>query len=100
MCGIGALITLPGGEGEKHSNKVNEIAKCIRNRGPDSFEQLSLENGSLSFMGSVLHMQGSEICKQPLIHPNGDVFLWNGEVYDGIEVVALFAFALDPSWRK
>lgn len=98
MCGIGALITVSGGTREQDLKEVNEIAKSIRNRGPDSFEQLALENESIHFLGSVLHMQGSAICKQPLIHPDGDVFLWNGEVYDGIEVEVQCIFAVDPPW--
>ena len=87
MCGIGVLITVSGGSKEQHNKEVSEIAKSIQNRGPDSFNQDTLKNESITFLGSVLHMQGSSICKQPLIDSNGDVFLWNGEVYDGIKVV-------------
>ena len=100
MCGIGTLITVSGGKREQDLKEVSEIAQSIQNRGPDSFQQFALENGSIHFLGSVLHMQGSSICKQPLVHPDGYVFLWNGEVYDGIEVMVQCIFAVDPSWRK
>lgn len=40
-----------------------------------------------TFMGAVLRMRGTEVQKQPLMNDRGDVFLWNGEVFGGIEVL-------------
>ncbi|GAA5843113.1 hypothetical protein JCM9279_001866 [Rhodotorula babjevae] len=39
----------------------------------------------LDFYASVLHMRGDNLTTQPLVR-DGDVFLWNGEVFDGLEV--------------
>uniref|UniRef100_H2ZR64 Asparagine synthetase domain-containing protein 1 n=2 Tax=Ciona savignyi TaxID=51511 RepID=H2ZR64_CIOSA len=40
----------------------------------------------LFFFGCVLHMQGDEICTQPSQSSKGNVLLWNGEVFDGLEI--------------
>ena len=86
MCGIGAYIPITTVDKDELNQAVGRIAQRIRNRGPDSFQTVSLPNSSATFVGSVLHMQGTEISRQPLVSPNGDVFLWNGEVYEGVMV--------------
>lgn len=86
MCGIGAYIPITTVKRDELNQAVGRIAQHIRNRGPDSFQTVSLPNSSVTFVASVLHMQGTEISRQPLVSPNGDVFLWNGEVYEGVVV--------------
>lgn len=40
----------------------------------------------MRFHASILHMRGKQVTVQPFTAPNGDVFLWNGEIFDGVEV--------------
>ncbi|KWU45883.1 hypothetical protein RHOSPDRAFT_15885, partial [Rhodotorula sp. JG-1b] len=61
--------------------------------GPDASNTLSLrlstDNGTdleLHFFGSVLHMRGDKVTPQPLVSSAGDILLWNGEIFDGVEV--------------
>jgi asparagine synthetase B (glutamine-hydrolysing) len=47
----------------------------------------SLFTVDLTFFGAVLHLRGPSIVKQPLTENDGqDVLLWNGEIFDGVEV--------------
>lgn len=61
--------------------------------GPDASNTLSLKVSTdegtkleLRFFGSVLHMRGDKVTPQPLVSIAGDVLLWNGEIFDGVEV--------------
>lgn len=40
----------------------------------------------MRFHASVLHMRGDALTMQPFVSDNGDVLLWNGEIFDGLEV--------------
>lgn len=44
----------------------------------------------IRFHASILHMRGAELTKQPFMSGNGDVLLWNGEIFDGLEVMQFF----------
>lgn len=82
---------------------INEdILPLIINRGPDSCEthKLTIKSPSaipnnkdslvLTFSGSVLHLRGEKVTRQPLVNTKGDVLLWNGEIFGGIEVYIYF----------
>lgn len=81
MCGIGIALMSTSAE---DPSEMDRIRTCIGNRGPDSYEEYEFNSGFCTTVSSVLHMRGEEICKQPLVSPNGDVFLWNGEVFGGL----------------
>ena len=83
MCGIGIALT---SSSVVNSCEMDKMRTCIRNRGPDSYEEYEFMDGSCKTISSVLHMRGEEIHKQPLVSNNGDVFLWNGEVFGGVHV--------------
>ena len=75
---------------------LGDLKTYLYRRGPDSFEihTIKLNNNNnnndddiiLSLTGAVLHLRGSNINKQPLINDDGNVLLWNGEVFDGLHV--------------
>jgi len=87
MCGIGVVLTSATTNLENHAAYTQQIRSGIRNRGPDSFGEMELMENRATFMGAVLHMRGTEVQKQPRMNDRGDVFLWNGEVFGGIEVL-------------
>ena len=74
MCGIGVVLTSATTNLENHAAYTQQIRSGIRNRGPDSFGEMELMENRATFMGAVLN-------------DRGDVFLWNGEVFGGIEVL-------------
>ncbi|KAM8933803.1 asparagine synthetase domain-containing protein 1 [Pelodytes ibericus] len=88
MCGICCVVSLCDCPGNKTGSGDDAN---IRRRGPNSSQQLV--EGSPShgyqcvFSGHVLHLRG-ELTPQPLKDHHGNIFLWNGEVFGGIEVSA------------
>ena len=65
-----------------------------RSPGPDATNSLirhvqarpKTHHFEMRFFASILHMRGQQVVVQPFTAPNGDVFLWNGEIFDGLEV--------------
>ncbi|KFP85032.1 Asparagine synthetase domain-containing protein 1, partial [Apaloderma vittatum] len=91
MCGICCIVTLRS----QHTvnDFLNEDILCrLRRRGPDSSQQLLKTVSDLSykclFSGHVLHLRGL-VTPQPLEDANSNIFLWNGEIFDGVHVGAL-----------
>ncbi|KFQ16446.1 Asparagine synthetase domain-containing protein 1, partial [Leptosomus discolor] len=88
MCGICCAVTLSG----QHAIRgfFNEDILCrLKRRGPDSSQQLIKTASDLSyeclFSGHVLHLRGL-VTPQPLEDANNNVFLWNGEIFNGVHV--------------
>ncbi|XP_075009767.1 asparagine synthetase domain-containing protein 1 [Calonectris borealis] len=88
MCGICCVVTLCS----QHAinDFFNEDILCrLRRRGPDSSQQLIKTASDLSyeclFSGHVLHLRGL-MTPQPLEDANNNIFLWNGEIFDGVPV--------------
>jgi hypothetical protein len=50
---------------------------------------------NITMLGTVLWQQGKELAVQPLIDPAGNILLWNGDVFGGVEVGNLL-FAVLP----
>lgn len=87
MCGIGICIgctTQP--EDEMHA-EVDVIRESIQNRGPDSICHFYNDDLNTSFISSVLSLRGMEVVSQPLISSTNDIFLWNGEIFGGYNVL-------------
>ena len=61
-----------------------EVLKAaLANRGPDGLKCVEIPGSTtLLLIASVLHIQGSALCMQPYIDDDGNVLLWNGEVFD------------------
>ena len=61
----------------------------LGNRGPDAsgIHTIGLtSDAKLTFCGYVLHLRGTDLVRQPAVHHNGDVLLWNAEVFGGVQV--------------
>jgi len=76
MCGIACCIDT--------SDALAEALKAaVGNRGPDGTEWVEIPGTTpLKMIASVLHIQGSALCRQPCIDEDGNVLLWNGEIFD------------------
>ncbi|KAM5152427.1 asparagine synthetase domain-containing protein 1 isoform 2-T2 [Mantella aurantiaca] len=85
MCGICCTVSLC----VRVHTPLYQENKNLRRRGPNSSEQLirsdSSHNYSCYFSGHVLHLRG-DLTPQPLQDDDGNVFLWNGEVFGGIDI--------------
>ncbi|XP_068099977.1 asparagine synthetase domain-containing protein 1 [Hyperolius riggenbachi] len=85
MCGICCIVSLSANVDTSHSRKNSKL-RC---RGPDISQELirsdSHHNYNCFFSGHVLHLRG-QVTPQPLQDENGNVFLWNGEIFGGIDV--------------
>ncbi|GJN92383.1 hypothetical protein Rhopal_005413-T1 [Rhodotorula paludigena] len=69
------------------------VVKAVESRGPDAHNTLIRHvrpskgfHFEMRFHASVLHMRGDALTMQPFVSDNGDVLLWNGEIFDGLEV--------------
>ena len=65
----------------------------ISRRGPDVHDGVKYTLWSkvqALFVGFVLHLRG-DLTPQPLTNDNGDLLLWNGEIFGGIEVIFVHA---------
>ncbi|KAM0755204.1 hypothetical protein T439DRAFT_131232 [Meredithblackwellia eburnea MCA 4105] len=85
---------------EEREQLWTKLEDAVKPRGPDSHHThvqtvtLSTSHGDavaardfeVRFHGSVLHMRGTTVTPQPFINTHGDVLLFNGEVFDGLEV--------------
>ncbi|KAG8548182.1 hypothetical protein GDO81_026252 [Engystomops pustulosus] len=85
MCGICCTVSLTAEIFKPYFLDYTNLQR----RGPDSSHQL-LETDctykySCFFSGHVLHLRG-QLTPQPLKDRNGNIFLWNGEVFGGVEV--------------
>lgn len=86
MCGIGVCIWTDHTDQRDIEDEIQHIHESIQNRGPDAFGEYKPDDLNANFMGSVLSMRGMCTTSQPLISPSGDVFIWNGEVFGGLDV--------------
>jgi asparagine synthetase B (glutamine-hydrolysing) len=99
MCGIGVyFIHSAGGnsretEGKLETDAVVDLAhlsnfkEWLTRRGPTAQSEMKIAFAafSLIFYGSVLHIQGNDCVPQPVVDEDGNILLWNGEVFDGLE---------------
>ncbi|GAA5823765.1 hypothetical protein JCM11251_003284 [Rhodosporidiobolus azoricus] len=90
-------IRLPDGSRPERILDANEtwagLVDAVGGRGPDASNSLIKHvltskafHFEMRYHASILHMRGDGVTLQPFVAENGDVFLWNGEVFDGLEV--------------
>ncbi|XP_057230093.1 asparagine synthetase domain-containing protein 1-like [Malurus melanocephalus] len=88
MCGICCVVTLCS-QLAIHDFLNEDILCHLRRRGPDSSQQLIKAVSDLSyeclFSGHVLRLRGL-VTPQPLEDAKNNVFLWNGEIFNGVHV--------------
>ncbi|GAA6029046.1 hypothetical protein JCM8097_001567 [Rhodosporidiobolus ruineniae] len=91
-------MSLPDGSKPEIYLDANEtwdgLVEAVSGRGPDAQNTLIKHvhptkrfHFELRFHASILHMRGDGLTLQPFVdEESGDVFLWNGEVFDGLDV--------------
>lgn len=83
MCGIAALWGSSAADCADVVTLMQLLTPVINNRGPDYHSSLVVEGVTL--LCSVLHIQGDEITVQPQSDSDGNLLLWNGEVFGGLD---------------
>ncbi|KAM8857963.1 asparagine synthetase domain-containing protein 1 [Synchiropus picturatus] len=83
MCGIFCCLRVSAARSEQ--NEV--VQQHLSRRGPDHSGELVVSGACYEclFSAHVLHMRGT-LTPQPLQDPAGNILLWNGEVFGGLEV--------------
>ncbi|XP_048050320.1 asparagine synthetase domain-containing protein 1 [Megalobrama amblycephala] len=83
MCGICCVVSLT----TPHDPLEERVRENLKYRGPNCSRDITvtISNCSLLFSAHVLHMRGS-LTPQPLQDDNGNMLLWNGEVFGGLRV--------------
>ncbi|GFO10837.1 asparagine synthetase domain-containing protein 1 [Plakobranchus ocellatus] len=93
MCGICFVCSrseshLNGQSCDSLGQKIGTNQNFLQNRGPDasSCSHILLPGDLNAFMqGCVLHLRG-RLTPQPVTSSKGNILLWNGEIFYGIEV--------------
>ncbi|RYY86536.1 hypothetical protein EON63_05595, partial [archaeon] len=87
MCGIGVVL-----QADAISYDVNDfltkLNAMLSNRGPNHSQCLSIpvhNDSTAHFLASVLHIQGTDMTPQPVVDDNGNISMWNGEVFAGYD---------------
>ena len=87
MCGIFMCLSEDESAGE---DLLQTLGSPLKNRGPDNTGKILLEiklkNGKTvyaTFLGCVLWLRGGNMTKQPLVDSDGNVLLWNGDIFEG-----------------
>uniref|UniRef100_A0A671T7Q4 Asparagine synthetase domain-containing protein 1 n=1 Tax=Sinocyclocheilus anshuiensis TaxID=1608454 RepID=A0A671T7Q4_9TELE len=83
MCGICCVVSLT----TPHDPLDKHVHENLKHRGPSSSWDITetISTCSLLFSAHVLHMRGC-LTPQPLQDANGNMLLWNGEVFGGLRV--------------
>ncbi|XP_078177668.1 asparagine synthase family protein isoform X2 [Carex rostrata] len=106
MCGI--ALVLSGGEVQERNPSLEELQSSLLRRGPDRLglarvflfrdgevviktevEGKEKKKGcdvELCLIGAELQLRGVNAISQPLISPSGNILIFNGEIFGGIEV--------------
>ena len=83
MCGIAALLS-PSTDGSVGLSAAT-LQAAIASRGPDHAGCVTVDVSpspwQLQLCASVLHIRGKEVFAQPACDDQGNVLLWNGEVF-------------------
>ncbi|KAK2904786.1 hypothetical protein QQF64_032911 [Cirrhinus molitorella] len=83
MCGIFCVVSLT----TPHDPLDKHVRENLKHRGPNSSRDITekISKCSLLFSAHVLHMRGC-LTPQPLQDDNGNMLLWNGEIFGGLRV--------------
>ncbi|MBL8641662.1 MAG: asparagine synthase (glutamine-hydrolyzing) [Alphaproteobacteria bacterium] len=82
MCGIGGVFIKKGGP--PHHGALNKMCMALHSRGPDGDGVYT--DQSIGLVHTRLSIIDSEGGHQPMISPKGAVLVFNGEIYNYVEI--------------
>ena len=86
MCGIAFILASNDVEEGDMQREREYVANGVRNRGGDAYAEIDLRSINGVAIGSILHMRGETVVAQPIEDKEGNILLWNGEIFGGIDV--------------
>lgn len=93
MCGY--FGTFVKQESELNETNVFNLSKSICHRGPDG--HLQAENSHARIVHHRLKITGGIENQQPIKFENGDIFVFNGEVYNTKELISRWSLSADAA---
>lgn len=87
MCGIAGILNTKNVSVEKLNHKLAVMNKLIAHRGPDDQGIWTNQQQTVGFAHRRLSIIDlSQQAHQPMIAPSGDVIVYNGEIYNHVEL--------------
>lgn len=79
MCGIVGFTSK-----NRNTKLITELMEKLSHRGPDNKDYIEIKFGnSYLYLGSTrLSIRGNETCNMPLSNEDGNVIVYNGEIFD------------------
>jgi asparagine synthase (glutamine-hydrolysing) len=92
MCGF--LGSFSSGMAEIDDAEILNLSKSISHRGPDSHK--IIQNNLSKVIHHRLQITGGISNQQPVLLDNGDLFVFNGEIYNTSALISRFHLNSDP----
>jgi asparagine synthase (glutamine-hydrolysing) len=93
MCGFFGVFTKK--QSVLSDVKVFDLSKSICHRGPDGHSQI--DNSYAKIVHHRLKITGGIENQQPIKFDNGDIFVFNGEIYNTKELTSRWSLRADPA---
>ena len=79
MCGVVGFTSK-----KRNIKLISELMEKLSHRGPDNKDYIEIKFGnSYLYLGSTrLSIRGDETCNMPLSNEDGNVIIYNGEIFD------------------
>ncbi len=79
MCGVVGFTSK-----KRNTKLISELMKKLSHRGPDNKDYIEIKFGNkYLYLGSTrLSIRGNETCNMPLSNEDGNVIIYNGEIFD------------------
>ena len=79
MCGVVGFTSK-----KRNIKLISELMEKLSHRGPDNKDYIEIKFGnSYLYLGSTrLSIRGDETCNMPLLNEDGNVIIYNGEIFD------------------
>ncbi|HZK76383.1 MAG TPA: asparagine synthase (glutamine-hydrolyzing) [Candidatus Kapabacteria bacterium] len=99
MCGIAGIIATNGAPiGEEETYRLHLAGEAMRHRGPDDDGLLVTASGVAAFAHRRLSIiDPTPEAHQPMSSANGNVLVFNGEIYNYKELAATYKLRVPPS---
>jgi asparagine synthase (glutamine-hydrolysing) len=96
MCGIAGIVSIDGGPVPGLMRKLKAMSSLLAHRGPDGAGIWESPDGRVGLAHRRLAIiDTTPAAAQPMIGPDGSVLIYNGEIYNFVELRA----ELEPFWR-
>lgn len=86
MCGIAGIVNIKNKSIANIDQKLSVMNNILAHRGPDGRGYFKNEKSSVGFSHNRLSIIDIETGQQPMVSENGNAIVYNGEIYNFIEL--------------